>query len=359
MQAHHHDFVSQHADYARVQIKKLGMGRAMVKAVSERPLAVVDMIREYLRPDCVGAFVDVQKTERGQDVLGLLSAIMGDVENEISTQLVVAWQCVRYENAGRRTYTVGQGLGRQLLATELRGVRCDDLRLPYATIYVVVDPGLGFRVFNQHTGMHPLYGAYVTDDAGGWRLMLCGGGQGHDDALTHFHVNLTAFESVDASLGALRDHVMRGDSDWARQQGMSGADVGALVDDWFSIFRWLMNLVFYVTHVEPGDHVETNLELSRLRERARKATGKKREKLLARAREQKSVRHIIVGQRVRVDPSMPANTGQARTLLRRTLVAGHWQRFAVGPGRVDRKWKFREPFWRGSGEEVPRRHEVR
>jgi len=34
-------------------------------------------------------------------------------------------------------------------------------------------------------------------------------------------------------------------------------------------------------------------------------------------------------------------------MTRRTLVSGHWRRFAVGKGRVDRVWKYVEPFWRG------------
>jgi hypothetical protein len=39
--------------------------------------------------------------------------------------------------------------------------------------------------------------------------------------------------------------------------------------------------------------------------------------------------------------------GGGKALMVRTLVSGHWQRFATGEGRKDRTWKFRVPFWRG------------
>lgn len=354
---HHHDFVSRHADYARRQIKR-GLASAFEDAANNNPLAIVDVIREYLRPAAGGSFLELQAHERGRVIVDLLAQFLGNAENELSTQLMVAWQVIKYENAGERTYVASQGLSRQLLATELRGVRCEDLRLPYPSIYIAVDEGLGFTVYNQVTGVHPLYGVYVTEDESGWRLMLCGSGRGEDDALTHFHVNLEHFDTVDESLAALREHVMKKDSGWARVRGFGDEYVGGLIDNWFSVFRWVMNLVFYVTHVEPGDHVEANRELSRLRERARKTTGKKRERLLERARSLPSQRHIIVGKSVS-GRGMPANTGEARTLLRKTLVAGHWQRYAVGVGRQERVWKFREPFWRGQGPETSAVHEVR
>lgn len=361
---HHHDQVTKNTTLALRTLARYDndIAGTILNMSLDRPLSVVDAVREYLRPAAHSTFLDLENSEVGQKFIDVMFKLMGDKmpPNEVSTQIMIAWQCVRFEDAGERTYIVSQGLSRRLLATELRGVRCHDLRLPYPSIYIAVDPGLGFRVFNHATGFHPLYGVYVTEDANGWRLMLCADGEGSDDALTHFHVVLEHDGPVDDSLAALRSHVLDNDSDWARRQGMSGADVGSLVDDWFSIFRWVMNLVFYVTHVEPGDHVETNFSLTRLRARAQKAEGKKREKLLARAREQKSVRHIIVGQTVAVNKTMPKTTGEARTLLRKTLVAGHWQRYAVGVGRQERRWVFKEPFWRGQGpEEGSNVHEVR
>jgi len=361
---HHHDLVTRHTDFARRTLAKYDddIGGTILNLSLSHPLVVVDAVREYLRGAAHSTFLDLENSDRGQKFIDVMFRLMGQKmpPNEVSTQIMIAWQCVRFQDAGERTYVVSRGLSRRLLATELRGVRCEDLRLPYPSIYIAVDPDLGFSVFNHVTGFHPLYGVYVTEDANGWRLMLCADGEGDDDALTHFHVVLDHDGPVDESLAALRAHVLDKDSDWARQQGMSGADVGSLVDDWFSIFRWVMNLVFYVTHVEPGDHVETNFALTRLRERAKKAEGRKRQKLLARAREKKSARHIVVGAQVKVDQSMPKTTGETRALLLKTLVAGHWQRYAVGPGRVDRAWRFKEPFWRGQGpEQGSNVHEVR
>jgi hypothetical protein len=50
----------------------------------------------------------------------------------ISNQTALACHAVHHAHAGRQVYGVSPGLAALLRATELRGLTCDDLRLPFA-----------------------------------------------------------------------------------------------------------------------------------------------------------------------------------------------------------------------------------
>jgi len=342
----------------------------LAMAQKGRSECCVKLMAEFARPDASGSFLAYAESERGQamaqyidNMITLTGRSIGSRSGEITTQLLMAWQFARYENGGLRTYVVEPGLQRRLLATELRNIRCQDLRLPYPCIYVCMDEALGFRVYNEGTGWHSLVGIYLTEDDGGLRVMTCGKGDGLDDALSHFHLPLAKDPEapLDDVLDALANRVRTQDKAWAESQGMGSAAIDDLLDSWFSAFKWVMNLVFYVTHSEPGENIEMNKEARRLWQRASKLPrGPKRKSLVARANALPSRQRIVVGRGVKVDKSLPRSTGEVRALLTRTLVAGHWQRYAVGPKRAKREWRFKEPFWRGQGsEEGSNVHEVR
>jgi hypothetical protein len=284
------------------------------------------------------------------------------VTGQLTTNVNMLWHLANYVRGGKRTYVVAPGLARRLLVTELRGLCGDDLGLPYPSLYVVIDPELGFKTWNPDTGWHRVTGAYMAQDGDRrWRILICAqGAQGRpewDDALSAFDLNLTG--TVDAALDELRQRVSHNDQDYNRACGLPPR-ADEIVDDWVAVFKWLLNLIMFVTHADAADleHVDANAEAQALFARAQRAQGKKRERLHARLRELPRRPRIVVGARVVVDERWPLTTGQARTLLVRTLVAGHWQRYHVGTGRQDTVWRFRQPFWRGQGDEGPTVHEV-
>ena len=339
---------------------------------SGRELAIIDAIRQAASPGAHGTFQELVDGDCGQKVMLYLSSVVlalgiEDLESmrgELMTQMLMAWQLVRHEDAGKRVYVVSPGLQRRLLATELRGLRCGDVRLPYPCVYVEVDPALGFRVWHEVTGWHELYGVYLTEDAGGLRFFTCGlGKEGGDidDSLSHFHLDLSDAERpLDDALDALFSRVVMGEAKWAREQGFGQAHMDELIDSWRRPFKWAMALLFYLTHGDPEvEHVELDDELRALYRRRERARGKKRERIDARIHERRPRPRIVVGRGVKVDKRLPKTAGEARTLLVRSLVAGHWQRYHVGPGRAETVFKFREPFWRGQGPEGPIVHEVR
>ena len=326
--------------------------------LSVAPLDVVSVFHAQTR-DVEGPFVDFVKDPRVDAILELMSAVgLANIHGEVATNMNMLWQLANYVQGGKRTYVVAPGLARRFLVTELRGLEADDVRLPYPSIYVVIDPGLGFRTWNPATGWHRIVGAYVTQDDDGWRLLLCARGQEGlptwDDALSSFNLHLNT--TVDAAVEEMRESVLK------CNQVVNGlpADAEDLVTRWVAVFKWLLNLVMFVTHADAADieHVEANEAARALFERAQRAQGAKRARLHARLKDLPRRPRVVVGARVVVDDRWPRTAGQARTLLIHTLVAGHWQRYHVGTGRQETVWRFRQPFWRGAGEEGPTVHEV-
>ena len=148
--------------------------------------------------------------------------------------------------------------------------------------------------------------------------------------------------------------------DFEKQSCFNGVDYEDLIDSWRRPFLWALNLIFYLTHSTPEiEHIELNSELRALYRRREKALGKKRDKLAARIRELPSRSRIVVARSLTEDPRLPRTAQEARVLLKKTLVAGHWQRYHTGAGRANIEWRFRAPFWRGAGEEGSAVHEVR
>ncbi len=57
------------------------------------------------------------------------------------------------------------------------------------------------------------------------------------------------------------------------------------------------------------------------------------------------IREVKVDCRAAVAAYLSGERSKSPTV--QTLVRGHYQRVAVGPGRTGRRWVHREPFWRG------------
>jgi len=286
------------------------------------------------------------------------------LEGECVTQAMVAWQSARFRAAGRQTYVPSEGLTQRLLLTELRGITGSDLQMPYHTIYVTLPKSLGFQTFDRHTGWHDVTGCYVATDVHkgfrGLRLLLTAAGKTDelDDSLSHFFVPLIADQPIAATLTSVLEN-MRSQSHQARIDLNLPQDEAAMdrqADVWVNVFRWIMNLIFYTTSPVAELHaIEANATAARLWARIQtlpKKGNKKRAKLVIQHKQQVHQPRILLGKTIQVDRSMPTTATEKDALPRaqlttRTLVSGHWQRFASGKGRIDRVWKYRNPFWRG------------
>lgn len=126
------------------------------------------------------------------------------------------------------------------------------------------------------------------------------------------------------------------------------------VKEWLAIFRWSLNVMVYATTPDAEHEViRANADAESIWRRMQKLPkGKKRDDLKERLRALDPMTRTFLGKSVKLTPNLRAmaehkKLGIGKSPMVRTLVAGHWQRFATGEGRKNRTWKFRQPFWRG------------
>lgn len=289
------------------------------------------------------------------------------VKGSFITQAVVITHILSHERAGKRVYQPSAGLAWQLRHTELRGLRTDDLRLPYENVYIVVPESANLQVYNAETGWHQAIGVYITEDPsptenGGdpmgcraWRVMVVGESKGvvpnnygiseMDDALTYFRIPLPGGVTLDSALKSVGDEMFK------EKEYVDGWE--QMKDTWQNLFRWAMNAMLYATNTEKGDHWIANKQARRLWERIQKIPGKSKKKSRL-ARELSGIknqqRRILLGTKVVIDRHVMkegAPGGKGAPLIIRTRVSGHWRNQPYGKGREQRKLIFISPFWRG------------
>lgn len=313
------------------------------------------------------AFADALEST-GLSELTLWGSSKG-VREALEMTFMIVYQVRSLQLAGKRVYTVTPGLAEKLRNTEIRGLTTADLRLPYESLYIEIPLEAGLQVWNVGDGIHQAYGVYVTedkhsrDDKGdkyrGWRLMFAGipheGADELDDAVSFFNFLLPDDWTLDAALALAKQ--------WFTAPSAVGpvetAACKATADnnDWNTLFRWVMNVILYVTWTEPGEHVMLNKEAQLLWQRANKAKGEKRKKLFRRYRETDPNKRIVLGRNVVLDrgtsqtPSDGPRGTRGPTRVR-TRVSGFWKRVVYGKGRTGRRWQWLEPYWRG-GQDSP------
>lgn len=295
-----------------------------------------------------------------------------------------------WHNYGRHHYTLSDGLATQLALTELRGLRNEDLRLPYRSVFIEVPPHLGFKVFGaSNVGMRSetVEGVFITEDDTDGSLPILVDSKGNplskpdsedpdreidarieftsgrswrilvvsrpfstsafvgDTVQINFILSLREGNSVDETIASLTRSIIRAE----------GTEAPQFIETLLPLWRWLVNVLMYATTPDAEvDSIRANPEADALWRRIEKLpkVSAKRDRLKERLRGMDPHRRTHLGKSVAFTPALRKmydehQEGGGTKLRVRTLVAGHWQRFATGKGRVDRVWKFRAPFWRG------------
>lgn len=346
----------------------------LLDAAHNKPHLFTAALTEIARrdPNVMGPLTgDFGLRGAGRELYGILLGIGKQVgtpgyEGEAMSQVLMSWMTARFVNGGARTFAVSPGLAQRLLLTRLKGITGDDIKLPFDTFYIEVPPELGFRIPNVTTGWHRVRGAYVAEDehAGvrGLRVVLVGEPSHNekvfgleDDALSYMFIPLDS--SLDDVVNMVTDSPA---SDTMLQR--RGLPIGAdereeLAQVWATTFQWLLALLFYITSPDAErDDIDVNPETKALWARIQKMPkhnrNKKRKRLLDKYRELTPMPRTLLGKSVTIDRGLPQTTSDVADAERgdlkvRTLVRGHWQRYAVGKGREERVWRFRQPFWRG------------
>lgn len=334
----------------------------------------------------------------GARLASTLKEVIGANSMGWSTTIMAnATHIALWHHHGRHHYTISDGLATQLALTELRGLRSEDLRLPYQSIFVEVPPHLGFKVFgmsNAGPRVEPVEGIFITEDntdgakpqivdddgnpinassynltdpdrkvrarfefqpGRAWRIMVMSrpflipgtdtGEDEYDAVHSYFTLPLREGASVDDEIARILTDYGAGEDDTKVKI------VETLIPTW----KWLANVLMYATTPDAEiDAIRANPEADALWRRIEKLpkVSAKRDRLKDRLRGMDPQKRTRLGKSVAFTPALRKlyddhREGGGAKLRVRTLVAGHWQRFAAGKGRVDRVWKFRAPFWRG------------
>lgn len=300
-------------------------------------------------------------------------AVVGQASNSmLIAQFNICYHMLNFDAHGRHAYKVSDGLAMKLALTELRGLKCEDLRLPYKALYLEIPGFLGFKIKNAITGWHEVEGIYVSEDNndsgqgegtvaqpvdGGrsWRVCVTAKENenkisDNDDAMVYFTIPLVEGWSLDASLANLAARVYKNQKE---DPGLYGV-AEETIENWIAVFRWTLNVMLYATTPD-GEHetVRDNAEAEAIWRRVQKLPkGPKREGLVGRYKQLDPRLRTLLGRSVKVTPNLRTmfeqrGKGSGNGAFVRTYVAGHWQRYAVGPGRKERRWQFVEPYWRG------------
>jgi hypothetical protein len=292
------------------------------------------------------------------------------VNTTLSFQIKASWHILRYETS-KKTYQVSDGLAAQLRDTELRGLRTEDIRLPYECLYLEIPTSVGFEIWNTDTGWHPAEGAYIVEDheevddqlVRSWRFMFIGGTKGRsqlNDALVYFTVLLPPGWTLDAVVAAAaKDFTHSID----RSTGLPppiDVHFGPMLDRWEDLFRWTINAMIYATWpTAEVEHIMLNKEARLLWERMHRAPNgsKKRKDLSKQLGDLDGRRRIRLGSsviyidRTRAEAALDSATssevsgGRDKTVAVR--VQGHWKNQAHGEGRGLRRRIWVQPYWRG------------
>lgn len=322
----------------------------------------MDVLEENPEKDFSSCFYSKQ----GQNFIRSLSGSLG-VEGACG-QFTVSFHLAAYEAFGKHRYVVSEGLATLLALTELRGLKVEDLKLPHKSLRLDVPSCLGLKVQDESGEWQAVRTVFVHEDtkddsstpgsviAGrSWRILgfsdMHRSEYGSDSAQAFFSIPLIIGDTAEEAVTRMRSR---------QEQNNKLPDLSpkseAVVQSWVDVWRWVMNVMVYATTPDSeADHVRGNADAESIWRRIQKVPkgSPKREKLNEQLRGMDQQWQTVLGRSVSLTPALremyehSQSQGNGNPLRVRTLVSGHWQRFAAGPGRLERVWKYRQPFWRG------------
>jgi len=266
----------------------------------------------------------------------------GGTQEDLNTTTQMHYQQASFILAGKKVYEVALGLALELIDTELRGIKTDELRLPFESVYIHLPKGAGMQIPNADTGYHGMEGIYITEDREEngnrmWRFLLCGepkplvvdGVEWDNDALLHWKMELPDGITLDEAVNRCEVEM---------EQQTESEGFKAFIPDFRETFRFTMNTILYATM--PDADVQTLItdpDARKLFARIKKMPkGKKRAKLSERLKTMNTDTRIVLGREVTIDRTAldarkPGNAGaKGRKMHVQFRRCGHWRNQRYG-----------------------------
>jgi len=252
-----------------------------------------------------------------------------------------------------KIFIVEDELSKLLRNTALRGADFEDLRLPFRTIYIKL-PQNEFKVWMPgDTG--ELEGVYVSEDrsedgVGSWLLFVLVSKQLPnrvflDDVLFSMPI---PFEN-----GPLEAQVEKRIEELQTRRNLHPEEEWANVGQFMGIFRWIVNIVLYIT--SSGADLKRGWYHEKTAATMKSAKGG-RKRQIRHTLELMSSEVTWVGRNIRIDRREPTTERGSLDGERKSptlhWVHGFWRNQAHGKGRSLRKHAWIAPFLRGEGREV-------
>lgn len=269
-----------------------------------------------------------------------------------SGQAVLLWgyfHMGRFLLSGERSFHLAKDLAHSLFLTELTGVPCGTVRLPYRSIQIQLPPLLRVPE-SEGRGWCPVEKAFVSDwedEDGRWlAIYLCGAAKEPRQTPTDSYWRVPVFDNVDISTidTYVREMIPLSQM---RVRSTVTADTS---ESMALATRLIVNSLLYISL--PGADVqrEGEAELRKLRQQAQKhpKKSKKRQRAQQKVREaDKRLRTYQVGHSIQL-PARLANEAQnesrrGRRVKASWFVRGHWRHQPHGPGRKLRKLIWIQP----------------
>jgi hypothetical protein len=280
---------------------------------------------------------DLTNMEATDPLAAMLLLLMGAMPHSIvASSLRVAYITASAVNSGG-VYTVTPNLSAQLLETEVRGLLCADLRLPYANVFI--EFGKLPHVFVGKGEAFQLRAVSVQETTNRRWIVVADLANSKYHTFMHTNCNLEQnvllAKAIDESAGQAEDEEAQ-----LRRK----------------IILFVANVVLYATWPDAEvEHVLMDSNTLKLWEKIEAAPpSKRRDRLQAMLASMNTTRTNLLGrsviavsrqQAMQDDQALGRNTGAK--LMAYQHIGGFWRNQPYGPHNSLRRRQWIRPYWRG------------
>jgi hypothetical protein len=283
-----------------------------------------------------------------------------EIISRMRTDAVLSWCCAKWREYGNCWFRLDDALIHALLATEAKGLRPDDVRVPFPALYVEFPKGI-LSLYHDITGWHEVRSLYIAEGfftkaefphLFGRRLLVVSDTEPNEkstDALDNNFVYWTIpLNDPDKSVETLCDELDKSHDHMAgaayipyidRRTGKVLGTTTSLREAMQLVQRFTLNFLLFLTSEQAETRVVTTGGKRRKGRRAHRHGDTKPHKVtLVRSK-------VPIAKGVREAYRSGRSTDRSITV--RTVVRGHYRWQAHGPRHSKRKLKWIAPHIRG------------
>ena len=273
------------------------------------------------------------------------ACIMAANPASIPSSVAMYYHIFLMKRNGEKIFFLEPDMALLLAHTDIKGVAGPMLKTPYREQLIIMPPNFdAIQLYDPRTGNHRLDAVYVSYTGTLLRLLAVGHLNENstnvlDDTLAYFKFN---FDNRDLKV-QVREQIEkhRQSPELIPLGGHYNLDIAA------KLFDFILNILLYITSPEADMYFETWADVD---PSIKKFKGTDKKKAIQRLRSRNNFLKIRVGMKTHLNRESRESYATGRKVDKRTLVMGHWQHYWIGVGREENVLKWKQPFWKGTGE---------